>query len=440
MSSIKKTNNIKIYILYFVILTSFMDAYPVLPTVYKPIAIFYIAPFFLIFIFKNIRNIFLSNRSFSLFFLLYLLYFLYGFFISIFFSRYDFYNYDGIIDYTLTFSIGIFSFYFYFVFFKSYAQETIDKAFDLIGKLVVSIGFVEILTMLGIVPQTVEDVILTFFRGSGYGGRIVLINNEPAWAANTLMVFLAFFHYKKNKWFVLLIQTELLLSFSLKGYIMLFIFEVVRLLFIEKNYKSFFLLIIIIVLTIFFVNFLLLPTLSFFGFENTHFGRRFLLLSEYNLNFESIKYVLVDRGSGFVRIMYPYVGFLMFIDNPIGWGGGNYRFLLGDYIYKYPYAKFSGEVNANVELLNGNPKNIFSRALSENGLLGFIIIIILSINIGKKAKRQNNKLFQYFVLSLFCIFLQFDSYAYLPLYLILGLLYSRKNNNFNDRRLYENRI
>jgi hypothetical protein len=325
-----------------------------------------------------------------------------------------------IITIIIGFSIYIFSFYVtekYLPFDKNINRFT--TSLYIAFTIPVIIGLLQLMSQLNITNDSINNI-TTLFVKVVYNNRIQMLSSEPSWAiihiltALILFIFINMYNGKKTSIMVICLGILFILSFSAFGYgVVVFALLLFMILQNKNRLKTFFAALIVL-----FVVFTILPfMIETFNIQGYYTHR-------FQLDELSISNLLERDESFFVRIIFPVIGVIQFINFPIfGVGGGFYYVEFANMMIKYfPYALDMAEVNTNV-FVNpeaANPRNLFSKILSEEGILGGILFFsFLIVLYNKYAKNNYSKL-------VFCLAisftLNFDSYALVDFWLLIGLL------------------
>jgi len=428
--------NALIKILVFIaILLLPLDSVPyILPSTYSPISIYPLIiafPLILSIYFTKIKTIKKSN-------LILICFYIYSIISSFLFSNFVYDDNSGFIDFFVTLTIGVVVYLVFDYYFSLISEEfnTNEKYFEWVFKLIGNVyifvllyGVYEILSMLGILPGILENFINTLLDVSG-GSRITLLSGEPSWATFHLIFIIPIYWYLKkynkryNKYFYLAILL-LIMTFSMQGYIILLAAMLLNMLYQKKIrllLKYLFLISIFIILFI-----LVLPIFSNL-FEGMYFVNRFSKIN----NLTTIGDIFYLDSSVFTRTIYPIIGLLIFKKNPLfGVGGGNFRFELGGYITKYfPKGLRFPPVVDNITGEVSNPFNMLSRLLSETGIIGTGLFTWFVYSIFKKIKINLSSISRdigMFLIFSICIYLQFDSFAFIQPWLAFAIVNNSKS-------------
>jgi hypothetical protein len=407
-----------------VVLFTPFDSIPFLPSVYRPLSII---PMIVIFPFVIFRKV---SKSFSLHEFYLILFIISSILISFTQVFVRFSNFAGFIDATITLLIG---YGFYVVFDYLFSLFKINYNNDYIGKVLRLFGYIfiipiifglfELLVIFEIFDSTIKYNILQWIAGRSTS-RIQLFTGEPAWAATqlTFLIPVYIYNYKKSLIFKFgTISSILLLIFtlSLNGFV---IIGLTTILFIirKKNFKGP-LLFLFSIISFYFSIPIVIDFIQFIFPTPVYFVNRIIaILQGEILNFNNF---LFRDGSTFIRIGYPIIGFYIFLTNPIiGVGIGNYRFVFPSVISNYfPLGLIFQEVQNGILSLEANPKMLLSRILSETGIIGFFLLYKFIRPIYKKILLQkNNSILIFLFILLFSSTLQFDSFAYVFIWLFLA--------------------
>jgi len=392
----------------------FFDAYPLFPSVYKPLGLLPITLFFFIggyFLVR--RKVFIPGYHFLLLF-----FFLYGFLISLVKAIFQYNSFLGWSDYSVTVLLGIISYIglFGMLHFFRPNQGTIERVLVSIGILFLVVAYLEFAAIFHLVPYQVKEILNKVLTMKS-SPRLLLVNNEPSWASMTLLFFFGVFFSLGKKKLVIFSVIAILLSFSLKGVFILSLFFLLSFLKSKPSISNFgFLLLLFIVLLL--VFFVLPNIVSFLGLNQTYFGLRLIQFSQTFLDEQSLRgaFLFLEETS-YVRFAYPLLGIKVFENFPLGVGGGNFRYEFNKLAFQ-EFDRIDSEISYNMEHLNGNPKNIYSRALSEQGIIGAFLFIWMGFLF---FQAKGNQLVQNLLLIFYITFLQFDSYVFLPFILVVVL-------------------
>lgn len=424
------------YILLAIILLP-LDSVPgVLPSVYRPISVIVLVFIFpLIVIMKAFerKRIKITN-------LLIMLFYITTITISYILSNNIYNDLSGFYDFTITLTIGLvsyFSFDYYFSIVRNRFvsnEEYIYWIFNILGKVYIPVliyGIYEVLTMLGLIPSGLKDLVLKYLTGRG-GPRVQLTSGEPSWASMHMIFIIPIYYYlmqkniKFKKYFYLSIIIFMLM-FSLQGILMV-VFGLTLYLIIGKKYRELFK--YLFYSLCFFIAFFFIWKLLGNSFGSAYYITRIGKI----FNISNLSDLIYIDGSIFIRTVFPFIGFLIFENNILtGVGGGNFRYELGTYITQFfPSGLRFYEVEGSIKGLSGNPKSMYSRLLAETGLIGTVIYSWFLYLLFKKIKIKNyisSNIVKLFFLFLISIYLQFDSFAYIHLWLGFAIL-----NNLQSER------
>ena len=416
--SLKKINNpLHTLILCGILLIPFMSL-PVMPSDYRPVSVFFLVPISIYIYFSRLVNFGLTKDVLvlSLFFLFAIVQslILQSFTVSlraIMPLLFGFFSYVGI------------SYYF--------QKNRVINTFNHLTKIfsiIAIIGIVEVLSMREILPFYFKEFIGEVFSAK-VSSRLQLVSMEGSWAAKIIIfsIPIFIFQYCLNgkfhmSFYILLILFFLI--FSIEGFAILvtaFIFRFFPVLIKTMTFRYKFKYYLFT-----FFSFLAISTIIQNVLSNQQ-GYQIDRLYQF-VNANSFLTILSLDASTFIRVVYPYIGFLIFWDNPLGVGLGGYAENFNYYIKKIPvqYSSFE-EVVGDIITKTADPKNLYSKIASEIGIVG-IVLFISFLLLQLKYLRYNiislpkYKLFfmSNFLLGLTCV-IQFGSFAYLPFWFAFGI-------------------
>ncbi len=279
------------------------------------------------------------------------------------------------------------------------------------------LGYLQLLNQLGFHISFINRL-TSIFAYKVYEGRIQMGSSEPSWAAVHLLTIGAILLFRlKGKLLksivVFLMSILFIMTFSSYGYGVLLLSLIVFGLINKKSRLKVFLILIITLLLVFFIVPLILDIFNVNSYFNQRFDFSYIFSQEF----------LKSDASGFIRIIFPIIGLLEFINFPLGYGGGFYYIHFNDYLVKYfSYGLNFEEVKENY-LVPGTAtaRNLFSKILSEEGIVQFIIFIMFLKGLFQKATTSYGK----YVLCLAIAFLaNFDTYAFVNFWFLLGVVSS----------------
>ncbi len=400
-----------------ILLIPFMSL-PVMPSDYRPISIFLIVPISIFIYVKYLDSLKLQADILLLsFFVLFAV--VHSLILQPFTTS---------IRGVLPLFFGFFS----YVGINYYFQRTrIITIFNKLTKLFVFIailGIIEFLAMKNLIPYSIKSFIGEIFSGK-VSSRIQLTTMEGSWAAKVIIFSIPIYvyHYCNRGYFYIsfyILLVLFLLTFSLEGFAIVglaFMFRFLPVLFkmITFRYKlKYYLYLLIFIIATFFIIQYVLSNYSGYVIDRIY---KFL-------NANSLLAILSLDASTFIRVVYPYIGFLILWDNPCGVGLGGYAETFNSYIKNIPveYSNFQ-EVIGDIRTISADPKNLYSKIASETGIVGVLFVIsflflqfrYLSYSI-KCLPKYKLFFLTNFLLGLTCV-IQFSSFAYLPFWFAFAL-------------------
>lgn len=361
-----------------------------------------------------------------------------------YFSTYSFgFPFEGSHDYTLSLLLGMAT---YFVLTESFdiIQEQLKSNHSFIELIitwlaiiyipVLFIGIVEMLIMIGILSIDVKMMLIGWAVPYVHD-RIQLFSGEPSWASMHLIFIIPIYLHQVriSKLYIipLIISVELILfSFSMQGILTLIIAIFTLFVIYIKKIKTVYFIIIIGII----ISLALVWLFISHQYADSYFVTRIYDSFEINHIFD----IIYLDGSFFVRLIYPTLAIMMGFNYPIlGIGGGNFRYMFSDVLPRYFSRGFQfREVVYNYSTNTSNPKNLLARLFGETGILGTMIFSFFLYTVLIKIKTIKSELRPFLVIWVVFVFanmMQFDSFAYMHLWVVLSVIYSLKQEHENEK-------
>lgn len=309
--------------------------------------------------------------------------------------------------------------------------QAVYRVLYLSSIFVTIIGLLELLSMYGVIPYAVKSSIGAWFSGL-VNDRFQLTTQEASWAARVLIFSISILYYayvKENKlftlFFILINATLLIMSFSLDGFIIIFLYIFAYFIFIKKvslaSVCKLFLATITLGYSVYFVFLLLIGDGS-----NVYYLARMNDIANIDFSAESIS--IID-GSTFIRVFYPLIALKTFFDHPLGVGSGNFPLFFNYYLVRdYSFAPgIIDEVAVNFSMVSGTPKSLYARIFAEHGIISggfFFLFIVWHIKKAFKClalmKTPETSLNASLLLLALLSIIQFGSFAYVYLWFSLA--------------------
>jgi hypothetical protein len=371
-------------------------------------------------------------------------------------------DFRGVIDFIITSLLGYITFSTSYTFLLKSVEcgFKIERAVIGFKKLTqkiiilpIFIGWIQLFSYTGIISSSINISVTKIFSYRFIGDRIQIVSGEPAMAARFLLVsfflILLYRHKKSNLRFIenfLLISiiTLLIFTFSLLGYLSLLLVIFLYLFSNIKKKKFVFILVVSAMVLIFsiIVIFYLLNSLEVFNYTT----KRLLIFKNYFTTFsiDKIFYELIRiDGSLFLRTMNPIIGFIISYKTFfLGAGGGYYYYHYPMIIHEnFPWAikYISVERAVELEQLIG-AKSFYSRIISENGLLFFMLYLRLLRKIYKKIIKFKNEIINknkikliFFVMVV--IVINMDSWVYTHYWMLFAFIYLISEYSTKEKEL-----
>lgn len=279
-------------------------------------------------------------------------------------------------------------------------------------------GLMQIFNQFGLGIGYITEI-TSLFVTRNYVNRIQLLSGEPSWAAVHLMFLLVFLLFlnvnvEYKGLFIVISLVLLFLTFSAYTYMTLF-FSYLIFILVSGGIREKFKMIAAVFFTLVVVFGVTHGIINMFNIDD-YYVNRFNLTHIMNNN------LLRTDGSIFVRVVFPIIGILEFIDWPIGYGGGFYYVKATDYLMEnYSYGLEHEEVQRYAYTNTMTPMSLYSRLLAEEGLVAVLFFVFL-YNLLKKCKSNREKYIWSIMVSLL---LNFASYAFVDFWILAAALSSK---------------
>lgn len=308
--------------------------------------------------------------------------------------------------------------------------------------LAIVIGLIQLVYMYVVPGSALSSVIGFFVQRDSYitAGRLHFTFSEPSYIGlhTNLLLFPAYLILKKHNcltksdkvllWVFIPLS---LLSLSIRYYLDLLFFVVLYVIITSRPEKFMMLLMkfvfsiaaAAILLNIVFVN-------NVFQLKSDHYYRILHIFED--------PYSITEDNSFSIRSTYSSLGFQSFLDKPwFGYGMGNYYYGFMHNVDRIP----ADTLEENEELRDAKTNltlpqyNMYTRLLSEFGLLGIMLMILLLSLVRPSHKGNLPKLM---VILLLYSLLQFDSFAFIQVLFWIAVLQNREMSGLRVGRLANN--
>lgn len=292
--------------------------------------------------------------------------------------------------------------------------------------LAVVIGLLQLVYMYAVPSGALSSVIGFFVQRDSYvtAGRLHFTFSEPSYIGlhTNLLLFPSYLILKKYNYLTKSDKVLLwvfiplsLLSLSIRYYLDLLFFVVIYVIITSRPDKFMMLFVkfvfslaaAAVLLNIVFVN-------NIFQIKSDHYYRILHIYED--------PYSITEDNSFSIRSTYSSLGFQSFLDKPwFGYGIGNYYYGFMNNVDRIP----ADTLEENEELRDAKHNltlpqyNMYTRLLSEFGLLGIMLLCLLLSLIKLSHKGNLPKLM---VILLLYSLLQFDSFAFIQMLLWIAVL------------------
>ncbi|MFT8322303.1 MAG: O-antigen ligase family protein [Bacillus sp. (in: firmicutes)] len=424
------------YLMYLAFFFLSLDNFPFMfGTAYKPVSLLFLVMYFTIKIPEIIR---LEWKRMELFIFFTIML---SFVISAVMIGFNNYSLDGLFDSVTSFLAGVIIYLAIKHFIMKTQLEVRLKSLEMLlygYTIPVFIGLLQVIYIYVAPLGFIEHITSLFVARTDYinTGRVHFTFSEPSFTSihtNLIMIPSLFILNKFKpinrciKGIVILFFILSLLTLSVRYYMdITFALIVYFILYLRvKNiFKLFFLVPALVGILVVVINFT-------GSSKDSYHVQRFMKVME---NPEEI----VSDPSFQIRNTYSSIGYNAFLDNKlVGVGIGNYV----DYYKKnlptvnHDYKKFPELINAREHSNVIAQYNMYTRLLSEMGIMGLIIILLMT---GILITLRNDRYKLFISILLIWTLIQFDSFAFIPMYLIL-CLNSKNWNEEGSMKKFENK-
>jgi len=400
------------------------DSFPIpIEFVYRPLSIFPLA----ILALNRLKILFKNNKVYVSKKIIYI--FLSILLISIYQSAINYKNFSGLIKFILEIIVIIIIYNGFMRGFelslnKRGIKSNLRSSFKLVIYALIFIGTTQLLFRF-LNLTDLSNIINSLFTYRYNSSRIQFFSGEPSMGIRTVVFFMSMYAFileKKVPYLILfLVLCLIFLSGSTFGILFIILFGFFHSL-LKSSLKTLFrnfLIFLFFSTIIYFVVPLFLVYLS--PYAQNKINLVYMLIA--SLDFETLLLIAEKDGSIFLRVFNPIIGFFVFLNNPFGVGGENFKFEYITTINEYfPFALNHSTVQKVLfESSEITPKSLISKMLSEFGLFG-IWIILFTFNRFRKIIKNNSDLFLLFIF-IFTLTINYGSYVYIPLIFTISLFY-----------------
>jgi hypothetical protein len=337
----------------------------------------------------------------------------------------------GFVNSLLTFAIGSMTFISFDLFFRLLKEYNIEfelwisSLFTFVAWIYTPLvlwGFVEVFIFFRLLPLELKQGIVQFFARKSYI-RVQWLSGEPSWAAMQILFSIPFLAYQsilnhRYKLIVWLAVILLILSFSIQGLFSMIIAGCLAVIFLRPKW--------IVKIVLLLIGVLILSLVVYYMASILFPSMYFLNRIQKAMNVASLGDLIYVDGSVAIRILYPYSALILAKIYPwIGVGVGNFRYFFPSVVkFRLPRLHRYQEVKSNISRLNANPKNLYTRLIGETGLIGSFMFTWFIVDCVKPAFKSRSQHREWVILIMIVVFsnmLQFDSFAYVPLWLVLAI-------------------
>lgn len=405
-----------------------------MPSTYRPVSILLLLIPGSLYALSMLRR----GKFYDTLLLLFVVYFaIYSFILYAIFG----FSYLYLLESIVIFLLGVLTYYGFNYAFENFEYEKLFKSFQILVNLFLFVATVDLILFLSGDFLGLRSLIFNIIADK-VGGRPQYTTSEAAWASQITLFLIPIqtWIYRKTQNYYDKIKVGylyllIIFTFSLLGYVLLLAYISIKYIYENRNKLK------AIVQLLFVTGFTLVVifgSLTYFASQDNYTLNR---LKNFYTEVELTDIYNVD-ASAYIRTLYPKVGYDIFIDYPLGIGVGGYSYMFGEYIVNYDYEMlYNPETQRNIREKNTNPKNFYSKILSEFGAINGFLFALLIYLICRKDVREGryDTDARKFIFSLnvviLLVFLQFSSLVSVPFWFCVAL-----NKNYevllNDYKVY----
>ncbi|WP_394548799.1 O-antigen ligase family protein [Priestia aryabhattai] len=298
-----------------------------------------------------------------------------------------------------------------FAFLNKSDNRLYERAIFLSLIIPISLGFLQMINTFGFNIGFIYQI-THVFAAHLFQGRIQLTSSEPSWAVMHLLALgsLVLFMSRRTKFTFTAMVILFFMSFSALGYGVLFFSFFLFGLITKKHRGKVFVFMGVLIALVFILVPFLINVFDIQDYYIRRFDYRYLFSREF----------LATDASGFVRIVYPLIGWIQFIEFPLGHGGGFFythfrEVITNHFLYGLSFESVQADYDA---VQNTNARNLWMKLLSEEGIINLPFFILFLIGVFKKCK---SNLSRYVFCLAISLLLNFDSYALVDFWLLLAV-------------------
>lgn len=289
------------------------------------------------------------------------------------------------------------------------------------------VGLLEALSLYGVLPIEVNQALIAVFGGN-QTNRLCLTSFEASWASvHLLIAFAVYLYLSRNnvRWMACCIVALLLfvVAQSAQGVIVLCLSVLCAAAYAaitRRRIKVFILSVAAVAAVV--CGVWVYAKVSYANGNTAYYISRIA-------NFASVDKLISNDASVFVRLLFPLFGLLLFFKSPlIGYGAGGFERLIPGHLREnYAWARRLEEIRRYMDgELTPSATCLYTKVLTETGILGgipFFYFLASELRNAFGLIRQLENDVPVVLLYSIVLFnmLQFASYAYVPLWLLLSL-------------------
>lgn len=311
------------------------------------------------------------------------------------------------------------------------SERSVTNVIPWIHYFVLGVGLVEILCAISVLPKEVK-VFVSEVASGVTSSRIQLLTREASWASIYLLTVIPFVYlyapiYRRATVFLSVLL--FLFIFSAYGFVCAMLAYLMGSIYRSKRrvayVKKLFIVLLSIILSVVFLYQVAILLNEFSG--GSYYTSRILKLS----NASSLEGLVGLDGSVFLRVMYPYYAFDIFLQNPLGVGVSNYSEVFNKYIVDAPFsatAFSTPEIVADIYNFTADPRSFYTSIMIGGGVFSVIPFFFGIYFLIKRLKYIDGSKYRialsYLLFVSLAAMFQLGSLAFFPFWLCAGLIVS----------------
>lgn len=341
----------------------------------------------------------------------------------------------------LALGLGVFSIYMFCSAFRHVKEEVVAKTILWSLNFIFAVGCIEILNIIGLLPQSIEDLIVSAISKTVVA-RVQLTTSEASWAARLMLFYIPLLVWmnkagmttkRQTRTYGLICLFFLMSTMSLSAAVVFSVFVPLYLFFNMYAFglNSYVLRVLINVTSTTLLFFFVISVL-FYSMKDmdSYYVNR--VMGFFSFSGGGVADFIKERESLFVRVYYPLAALDMFLHNPFGGGVGSFADQFNNAMVRLGFADIDIlEVQEDMARGTADPKNMYFKIAAETGVVGigaylafmFYVLRRIRLSRGYVSTPQLKGLIMVFAMSA-AAQVQGGSFAYIPYCFTIALVVS----------------